>query len=72
MQEAGGMEGEENGEGEKSQKGGQQEDSFPFLITLITIGGRQSWKLTFYFETRPRTTVRNSDVQVCVVWEYNF
>ena len=50
MQEAGGMEGEENGEGEKSQKGGQQEDSFPFLITLITIGGRQSWKLTFYFE----------------------
>ena len=50
MQEAGGMEGEENGEGEKSQKGGQQEDSFPFLITLITFAGRQSWKLTFYFE----------------------
>ena len=22
-------------------------------------------------ETRPRTTVRNSDVQVCIVWEYN-
>ena len=23
-------------------------------------------------KTRPRTTVRNSDVQVCIVWEYNF
>ena len=22
--------------------------------------------------TRPRTTVRNSDAQVCIVWEYNF
>ena len=22
--------------------------------------------------TRPRTTVRNSDVQVCIVWESNF
>ena len=21
--------------------------------------------------TRPRTTVQNSDVQVCIVWEYN-
>ena len=31
MQDAGGLEGEEKGEGEKSQKGGQQEDSLPFL-----------------------------------------
>ena len=23
-------------------------------------------------QTRPRTTVQNSDVQVCIVWEYNF
>ena len=26
----------------------------------------------FSLKTRPRTTVRNSDVQVCIVWEYNF
>ena len=32
MQEAGGVEGEEKGEGEKSQKGGQHKDSLPFLI----------------------------------------
>ena len=31
MHEAKGMFGEEKGEGEKSQKGGQQDDSFPFL-----------------------------------------
>ena len=32
MQEAGGVEGEEKGKGEKSQKGGQHKDSLPFLI----------------------------------------
>ena len=31
-----------------------------------------SFWITYLKKTRPRTTVRNSDVQVCVVWEYNF
>ena len=35
MQEAGGVEVEEKGKGEKSQKGGQHEDSLPFLIKLL-------------------------------------
>ena len=47
IQEAGGMSGEEKGEGEKSQKGGQQNDSLPFLVRLLRGRGHILWKLTF-------------------------
>ena len=42
------------------------------LLHCTTNTNANTNKNTNMYKTRPRTTVRNSDVQVCIVWEYNF
>ena len=57
-----------------SRRGSDYNMSFVWVGTHVGLSHifKVSFWITYLKKTRPRTTVRNSDVQVCVVWEYNF
>ena len=57
-----------------SRRGSDYNMSFVWDRTHVGLSHifKVSFWITYLKKTRPRTTVRNSDVQVCVVWEYNF